>query len=177
MLPLKQIWVSSLWLQGLNIAAFEQPCTASRNLIISRVCEVSWVLGISVFLCWLAYLATMHMKLQLLQSLASSQLMWINQSTGGSKLQKLWKWILNKWCHIKDTIILQNFWWLLCLVQDCWSASWNFEHQVKLSSFHNIITLNIYKTDRVILQRQLYMKLHHHQVDICLNIVRQQGFI
>ena len=35
---------------------------ASQNLIISRVREFNGVSGISAFLCWLAYLATMHMK-------------------------------------------------------------------------------------------------------------------
>ena len=42
--------------------------TASQNLIVSRVGEVNRVLGIIVFLCWLTYLAAMHMKSQFPQA-------------------------------------------------------------------------------------------------------------
>ena len=41
---------------------------ASQNLVVSRVREANRVLGISVFLSWLAYLAAVHMKSQFRQT-------------------------------------------------------------------------------------------------------------
>ena len=56
----------------------------SRNLILSRVRELGQVLGISVLLCWLAYLVPMHMKSQFPQAWLAHSLLEINQVTGGS---------------------------------------------------------------------------------------------
>ena len=58
--------------------------TASRDLIVSRVREFSWFLRISIFLWWLAYLATMHMKSQFPRAWLPHSSREINQITGGS---------------------------------------------------------------------------------------------
>ena len=58
--------------------------TASQNLIVSRVGEVNRVLGIIVFLCWLTYLAAMHMKSQFPQAWLAHGSREISQITGGS---------------------------------------------------------------------------------------------
>ena len=53
-------------------------------MIVPRVREVKRVLGISVFLCWLAYLANMHMKSQFPQAWLANSSRKINQIMGGS---------------------------------------------------------------------------------------------
>ena len=58
--------------------------TASRNLVVSRVREVSRVSGISVSLCWLAYLAAMHMESYFPQAWLAHSPRETNQITGGS---------------------------------------------------------------------------------------------
>ena len=58
--------------------------TASRDVIVSRVCEFSRVLRISVLLWWLAYLATMHMKSQFPRAWMPHTSRGINQIAGGS---------------------------------------------------------------------------------------------
>ena len=58
--------------------------TASQNLGVSRVREVSRVSGISVSLCWLAYLAAMHMESYFLQAWLAHSPRETNQITGGS---------------------------------------------------------------------------------------------
>ena len=61
-----------------------QGITAFQNLIVSRVCEFNQVLGINVFLCWLAYLAAMHMKSQFPHAWLAHSSCEINQIMGGS---------------------------------------------------------------------------------------------
>ena len=66
------IYIYILWEEGdakqlhlvLKISCRSSRTIASQNLIDSRVPNFNRVSGISVFLCWLAYLATRHMKLQ-----------------------------------------------------------------------------------------------------------------
>ena len=73
--PLKQIRVRSLWQQELNLIfcyIFRttvhkgSQISGSWDLIVSRVREISRVLGISVLLWWLGYLASLHMMSQFL---------------------------------------------------------------------------------------------------------------
>ena len=61
-----------------------QMITASQNMIVSRVREFNWISGISVFQCWLAYLATMHMKSQFFQAWLPHSSCEINQIVGGN---------------------------------------------------------------------------------------------
>ena len=57
--------------------------TASRDLIVSRVRELSRVLEISVFLWWLAYLASMHVKSQFPLAWSPHSSREINQNARG----------------------------------------------------------------------------------------------
>ena len=80
--------------------------TASQNLIFSRVREFSRVSGIGVFLCWLAYLATMHMKSQFPQAWLAHNSPEINQITRGSDSLR---WLNSENCesepYINDVIL------------------------------------------------------------------------
>ena len=58
--------------------------TAFWDLIVPRVCEFSLVLGISVFLWWLAYSAAMHMRPQFSRAWLPHSSREINQIAGGS---------------------------------------------------------------------------------------------
>ena len=52
-------------------------------LVVSSVCEVNRVWAVSVFLCWLAYLAPMYMKSQFSQAWLAYSSREIIQITGG----------------------------------------------------------------------------------------------
>ena len=52
-------------------------------LIVSSVCKVNRVSAVTVFLCWLAYLAPMYMKSQFSQAWLAYSSREINQITGG----------------------------------------------------------------------------------------------
>ena len=71
-----------------------------QNLTISRVREFNRVSGISVFLCWLAYLATMHMKSQFPLAWLAHSSHEINQITGGNDPLR---WLNLRWKTVKVT--------------------------------------------------------------------------
>ena len=60
-----------------------------------------WMMGISVFLCWLAYLATMHMKSQFPQAWLAHSSREINQITGG---RDPLRWLNSKDCESEPSI-------------------------------------------------------------------------
>ena len=76
------------------------------SLIDSRVRKFSWVLGISVFLWWLAYLVAMHMRSQFPRAWLPHTSREINQIAGGSEpLRSLNFEICESEPYINDAIL------------------------------------------------------------------------
>ena len=122
----------------------QQGVTASRDLIVSGVREFSWVLWISIFLCWLAYLAIMHMKSQVPRAWLPHTSREINQIAGGSvPLPSLNFEICERESYIKGVILrIPLYCKILMIVAHGW-----IRYQVKVLCIifsHNITFIYIY---------------------------------
>ena len=128
------LYDSKDWIK-FSVTTFEQPCLRDYSFPKSDCFKSSWsqrVSGISVFLCWLVHLVTMHMKSQFSQVWLAHSSREINQITRGSDSLR---WLNFENCesesYITDVILRMP---LYC--KRGWKIvgppAWNFKFQVKL---------------------------------------------